>query len=67
MKRYALWVLKDEKPFRIPVAIGISDGLSTEIISDQLKEGQEVIVESLSKTKKTQNNGANQGPPRFVR
>jgi HlyD family secretion protein len=66
-KRYAVWVLQEGKPKRIPVVVGISDGASTEIVSDELKEGQEVIVESLSKAKKSQNNGANQGPPRFIR
>jgi HlyD family secretion protein len=68
VKRYALWILQDGKPKRVPVGVGISDGVSTEIMSDELKEGQEIIIESLSKAKKTQANGNSpQGPPRFMR
>lgn len=47
----AVWVLENEKPKRVPVKIGISDGAYTEIISGPLTEGQDVILESLEKTK----------------
>jgi len=46
-----LWVIEEGKIKRIPVSTGISDGNHTELISGQLKEGQEVIVESLAKRK----------------
>ncbi len=43
--------LENEKPKRIPVTAGISDGSYTELLSGGLKEGQEIIVESLIKAK----------------
>jgi len=46
-----VWILENDKPKRISVSTGISDGNYTELISDSLKEGQELIVESLAKPK----------------
>jgi HlyD family secretion protein len=46
----AVWVLEDGKPKRVAITPGISDGTYTEIVSGDLKEGQQVIVESLKKT-----------------
>lgn len=46
-----VWIIENEKPKRIRVSVGISDGSYTELISGGLKEGQEVIVESLIKPK----------------
>lgn len=46
-----VWILENGKPKRIPVSTGISDGNYTEIVTDTLKEGQDVIVESLAKAK----------------
>ena len=54
-----VWVIENEKPIRIRVSVGISDGSYTELVTGDVKEGQEVIVESLSKTK--------QEPPRTPR
>ncbi len=47
----AVWIVENEKPKRIRVNVGISDGSYTELVSGGLKEGQEVIVESLAKPK----------------
>jgi len=47
----AIWVLEKDKPKRIPITPGISDGNYTEIISGDLKEGQQTIVEALRKGK----------------
>jgi HlyD family secretion protein len=47
-----LWIIENGKPKRVPVSAGISDGNYTEVITDTVKEGQDVIVESLAKTKK---------------
>jgi HlyD family secretion protein len=47
----AVWILEQEKPKRVPVSTGISDGAYTEIVSGEIKEGQELIVESLEKAK----------------
>ncbi len=46
-----VWVLENNKPKRIGITTGISDGNYTELLSDGLKEGQELIVESLAKPK----------------
>ncbi len=46
-----VWVPGKEEPRRVKVTTGISDGSLTEVVSGDLKEGQEVIVESLSKPK----------------
>jgi len=48
-----VWVLENRKPKRITVALGISDGNYTEIVSDDLKEGIEVIVEATGGEKKS--------------
>lgn len=50
-KSQAVWILEKENPKRIPVTAGISDGSYTELVSGQVAEGQEVIVESLEKSK----------------
>ena len=46
-----VWVVENNKPKRIGVTTGISDGNNTELVSGSLKEGQELIVESLAKPK----------------
>jgi HlyD family secretion protein len=50
----AVWVLENDKPKRVAITPGISDGAYTEIVSGDLKEGQHVIVESLKKGGKPQ-------------
>jgi len=52
-KGSAVWVLADKKPKRVGVKTGISDGNYTEILSGDLKEGDAVIVESISGAKKS--------------
>ncbi len=63
-RSYAVWILEDGKPKRVSVTTGISDGMFTEVGGD-LKEGQDVIVESLGAAKK--NNTAQQSAPRLIR
>jgi len=46
-----VWGLDKGKPKRIPVTPGISDGVFTEVVSGDLKEGQPLIVEQLKKNK----------------
>jgi len=46
----AVWVLENGKPKRVAITPGISDGTYTEVVSGELKEGQQVIVETLKKT-----------------
>jgi len=47
----AVWVLENGAPRRVGITPGISDGNNTEVLSEDLKEGQQVIVESLKKNK----------------
>jgi HlyD family secretion protein len=47
----SVWVLEGGKPKRVPVRTGLSDGINTEIVSDELKEGQLLIVEMIRKNK----------------
>jgi HlyD family secretion protein len=49
-----LWILQQGRPKRINISAGISDGSYTEITSDTLHEGQEVILESILKDQKKQ-------------
>jgi HlyD family secretion protein len=58
----AVWILENGKPKRISITPGISDGNYTEIVSGDLKNGDQVIVESLKKGGKTQ---APSGPRMF--
>jgi HlyD family secretion protein len=60
-KGTGIWVTEKATPKRIPVVLGISDGNYTELVSGDLREGQEVIVESLVKAKNT----TPSGPPRM--
>jgi HlyD family secretion protein len=57
-----LWILQQGRPKRINISAGISDGSYTEITSDTLHEGQEVILESILKDQKKQ---ASPPGPRF--
>ncbi len=47
----SVWILENGKPRRVVITPGISDGVYTEIVSSDLKEGQSVIVEALKKNK----------------
>lgn len=44
-KDRGIWLLKKGKPERVGITLGISDDNNTEIFSDNLQEGDEVIVE----------------------
>jgi HlyD family secretion protein len=50
-KGSGVWVLEDKKPKRIAVTTGISDGMYSELLSGEISEGREVIIESLAKPK----------------
>ncbi len=62
-----LWILsQQEKPEPVPVKIGISDGSYTQVISDDLKEGDKVIVGENNSTSPSNNNQeVNPFAPRF--
>lgn len=44
-KAATLWVLRQGQPVSVPVKPGATDGRNTEVSSDQLREGDEVIVD----------------------
>jgi len=50
-KGYGVWIIQNQEPVRIPVTIGISDDSWTELVSGDLKEGQEVIIGEATKAK----------------
>jgi HlyD family secretion protein len=56
-KGSAVWILEQDKQKRVPISTGISDGNYTELVSGEIKEGQELIVESLTKAKAPQPSG----------
>jgi len=56
-----VWISEKGQLRRISVSTGISDGSYTEVVSGDLREGQEIIVESLAKTNAT----TPSGPPRM--
>jgi HlyD family secretion protein len=45
----AVWVLRNGQIVRVPIKIGLSDGTYTELLSGDLKEGDEAVTESLAK------------------
>lgn len=49
----SVWIIENEKPKRVPVSVGTSDGNFTELVSGSLREGQDIIVESLNKPKQS--------------
>lgn len=61
-KEQGIWLLKDNKPTRVNIKIGVTDSENTEIISDEIKEGDDVIIGSLKK-KSTQGMGRPPGMP----
>jgi len=64
-KGKGLWVLVDNKPERVAVNTGISDGTYTEILSGNLREGDPVIIEALREKKKSTASQAPRGPRMF--
>ncbi len=63
----ALWILNQQgKPEPVPVQTGISDGTFTQVISDNLKEGDKVITGQKNSEQQTTNNQqVNPFTPRF--
>ncbi len=60
-----LWILgPDGKPKAIEIMIGVTDGTFSEIISGEIKEGMEVIVEEISSKKGSSRSGV---PPPSLR
>lgn len=49
-----LWVLRENQPQGVPVKIGISDGVQTEIVEGEIKEGDDVVTDNRGSAAKTQ-------------
>jgi HlyD family secretion protein len=64
-KMQVLWILDNDKPRRVQVTAGISDGNFTEILSGDIKEGDAVIIEAVGGAKKSGSTGV--GGPGFIR
>lgn len=61
-KNAGVWILSNQSPKRITVTTGIGDDKYTEIVSGEIKEGQEVIVEAIGEATTKQKTSS---PPRF--
>jgi HlyD family secretion protein len=59
--RRTLWVLRDTGPAPVPVRIGISDGVTTEVEAQQLQSGDKAIVEVIGGDGKS-GGGSGQAP-----
>ncbi|MBI5407542.1 MAG: efflux RND transporter periplasmic adaptor subunit [Nitrospirae bacterium] len=62
-KNAGVWILANQSPKRITVTTGIGDDKYTEILSGEIREGQEVIVEAIGAAKSKQEKASS--PPRF--
>ncbi len=51
-KGSAVWILEIKKPKRFKIKTGISDGNFTEVVSGDVTEGQDIIVEAIGGEKK---------------
>jgi len=51
-KTQGVWILAGEKPRRVPLTVGISDGNETAVLTGELKEGDAVILEAAGQAKK---------------
>lgn len=57
IRRGDVWVLRDGKPVRVAVAMGLGDGQVTEIVSGDLAEGDQVILDVKSADESSSRNG----------
>lgn len=46
--QHQVWILRDSEPVAVPVRIGATSGMMTEIISGEIAPGTELIVEAVS-------------------
>ncbi len=56
---------EDQKPVPVPIVTGITDGSFVEVVSGELKEGDDVIIEQVSQEKKKNGMGGSPMGPRF--
>lgn len=48
-KEQGIWLLRNNKPVRVKIKMGVTDSEYREIISDEIQEGEDVIIGSLKK------------------
>lgn len=46
-----VWVLQDGQPVAVPIAVGATDGVSTEVLKGEVEPGMAVIVDTVSAEK----------------
>jgi len=46
-----VWILRNGAPVAVPISVGSTDGRVTEVLSGNLEPGQDVLVDTVSKTK----------------
>ena len=66
-KGAGVWILEKKEPKRVPLKLGISDNQFTEVVSGNLNESHQIIVEvkTNDKTKNTRPGGGPPPGPRF--
>jgi HlyD family secretion protein len=65
LTRGKVYVLDKGKPLSKHVKVGITDGKLTEIVSDELKEGDKIIIGNTQQDNKPSSSGSNMRPPRM--
>jgi HlyD family secretion protein len=63
----SVWILENKEPKFVKITTGISDGNYREIISGDLSEGQQIIMDLANSSKKKNDPAAGVGAPRFIR
>jgi len=58
-----VWILNNGKPAPARITTGISDGSYAEVVSGDLKEGQQIITESMSGKKTGKSSSTGRRPP----
>lgn len=61
----SVWILENKKPKYTKITTGISDGNYTEVTSNNISEGQLIIIEDAAVSKKKTEQAS--GAPRFIR
>lgn len=64
VKSQRVYVLRDGKPLRVPVAVGLGDGTNVEISSQDIKQGDDVIINEI-KDQDSKNSAPPRSPLRF--
>jgi len=50
-KQQKVWILRDGQPQAMPVTVGATDGVLTEMLTGDLKPGTAVVVDSVTGAK----------------